>query len=252
MMLLVVLLALLSHGALAGPPALDGIEFDQRAGARVPLETTLRTETGQSITLRSAMAGRPTILALGYYHCTTLCGVVRADLLNALSQSGLRAGTDYTLLVASIDPSETPAQAEAARAQENARYPLPGSAAGIDYLTGDAASLESAVGFHARFDDLGKQFLHPAGLVFLTPGGTVSGYLLGVGYRPSDLRAGVMRAADGGIAAAPSPILLLCFHVDPATGRYTLEIMRVVRLSALLTLLTVGGTILLALRRERR
>jgi protein SCO1/2 len=46
-------------------------------------------------------------------------------------------------------------------------------------------------------------------------------------------------------------VLLLCFHYDPATGRYTLAVTRLVQLACALTVLTVGGTIALALRRER-
>ena len=111
--------------------------------------------------------------------------------------------------------------------------------------------MEAAVGFHARFDADTKQFLHPAGLVFLSPSGTVSGYLLGVGYQAGDLRAGLVRARTGGIARAVLPVLLLCFHFDPTTGRYTLAIMRLIQVGGALRVLVVGGTIALALRRER-
>jgi protein SCO1/2 len=48
------------------------------------------------------------------------------------------------------------------------------------------------------------------------------------------------------------PILLLCFHYDPTTGRYTLAILRILQLGAAITILAVGGTVMLALRRERR
>jgi protein SCO1 len=47
-------------------------------------------------------------------------------------------------------------------------------------------------------------------------------------------------------------VLLLCFHYDPVTGRYTLAVTRLLQLAAGLTVLTLGGTIALALRRERR
>lgn len=251
MIVLLLLLCLVAPRALAGPPDLGDIGFDQRPGASVPLQAVLRDDTGAPITLGAAMDRRPTVLALGYFHCPTLCGIVRADLLDALSQTGLQAGRDYSLVALSIDPSETGADAAASRRQEAARYALPGAPAGVHYLTGDAAAVEAAVGFHARFDADTKQFLHPAGLVFLSPSGTVSGYLLGVGYQAGDLRAGLVRARTGGIARAVLPVLLLCFHFDPTTGRYTLAIMRLIQVGGALTVLVVGGTIALALRRER-
>jgi protein SCO1/2 len=48
------------------------------------------------------------------------------------------------------------------------------------------------------------------------------------------------------------PVLLLCFHFDPVTGRYTLAVMRMLQLGAAITVLVVGGTVMLALRREGR
>ena len=83
------------------------------------------------------------------------------------------------------------------------------------------------------------------------PTGRVSGYLLGVGYSPGDLALGVTRASKGGIERAATPVLLLCFHFDPTTGRYTLAITKVLQLAGLLTVLTIGALIGLAFRRER-
>ncbi|MBN8874368.1 MAG: SCO family protein [Rhodospirillales bacterium] len=249
-LLLALLLALPARAA----PSLGDIRWDQHPGSQVPTDTPFRGADGRPITLGSAMDGRPTVLDLGYFHCTTLCGVVRNDLLSALAQSGLRAGTDFTLVAVSIDPAETPQDAAHALSDEQARYQVPGDRRAWHYLTGTTAAIErvtQAVGFRARFDAATKQFYHPAGLVILTPAGTVSSYVLGVGYQAGDVRAALLRAHEGGIAKASLPILLLCFHFDPTTGRYTLAIWRVLQLGGALTILIVGGTIALALRRER-
>jgi len=251
-LLALLLLYTLLPPALANPPDLADIGFTRRQGATVGLDLMLRTEAGAPISLRTAIAGRPTVLALGYFRCATLCGVLRGDVLDALSRSGLLAGSDYTLLAVSIDGAENSADAAAARTAEIARYRLPGTADGVHYLTGNAQPIETAVGFHARFDGETKQFLHPTGLVFLTPTGRVSSYLLGVGYQANEVRAGVVRARDDVIAPATPPVLLFCFHFDPATGKYTLAIMRVLQLAAVLTVLVIGGTIVLTFRNERR
>jgi len=52
-----------------------------------------------------------------------------------------------------------------------------------------------------------------------------------VGYTPVAVRAAVQRAETGTIAAVGQPLLLVCFHFDPSTGRYTLEILKVLRLA---------------------
>jgi len=218
-------------------------------GARMPLGTMLRDESGREVRLRSVFDGKPVILDLGYYHCPALCGVVRADLINALNGSGLLGGQDYTLLALSIDPAETPHDAADAKAIDLARI---ASHDDWHYLTGSAAAIagvESAVGFRARYDPRLRQFLHPAGLVVITADGVVSGYLLGVGYSAGDLRAAVSRARNGGIERDVLPILLLCFHYDEATGRYTLAIEKILRLMALLTVATLAGLMFVLHRR---
>ena len=248
-LLLGLLLPLAAHAA----SDLSDFAFRQQPGSQVPMDLVLRDAQGRAVQLRDEIAGRPAILVLGYLHCPNLCGLVREDVYHAMSQSGLRA-TQYSLLIVSIDPAETVADAAAASHQDLVRYPMPGADASRHYLTGPADSLRRiahAVGFPYRYDPQLQQFLHPAGLVFLDATGKVSGYLLGVGYTPGDLSLGVSRASSGVIAQAAAPVLLLCFHFDPTTGRYTLAITKVLQLAGLLTVLTMGALIGFAFRRER-
>jgi protein SCO1/2 len=62
----------------------------------------------------------------------------------------------------------------------------------------------------------------------------------------------VTRARSGGLEKAVLPVLLLCFHYNKTTGRYSLAVMRLVSIGAGLTVLVVGGMIGLSLRQERR
>ena len=250
------LLALLPAVATASDaPDLSAFTYRQRPGARLPLQAEFRGADGNAVRLGEIGHGAPLVLALGYFHCPNLCGVIRDDMFHALAGTGLRAGRDYTLVALSIDPSETSADASTAKANDLAAFGLPGATSAWHYLTGSQAAVQSvasAVGFRDKLDPQTKQFVHPAGIVVATPGGVVSSYLLGVGYTPTDMRAAIARADEGGIAAAASPILLLCFHFDPNTGRYTLVIFKLLRLAGLLTVLTIGGTMFLLFRRERR
>lgn len=233
--------------------------FAQSPGSLVPAGAAFAEADGRRITFGDLTGRRPIVLALGYFHCPTLCSVVRDDLLDALSHAGMRAGADYDLVSISIDPAETPADAAAAEADDAARYPAAADGPvpqprGWHFLTGDAAAVAavaSAVGFKSRYDTHLKQFLHPAGIVVLTPAGRVSGYVLGAGYHAGDLRTAVTVASTGGIARAALPLLLLCFHFDAETGRYSLSVMKLLRAAGVVTVLALGGTLLLAFRRER-
>lgn len=229
--------------------------FVQQPGSVLPGDLVLREADGRPVRLDALFTTAPVILALGYFHCPSLCGVVRDDLLAALGRSGLRTPADYRLVVVSIDPAETPADAATALADDRDRYPAAGSDQGWHFLTGDpatVAALASAIGFRSRYDVHLRQFLHPAGLVVLTADRRVSGYVLGVGYAPGDIAAAVALAGTGSIAKAAVPLLLLCFHFDAATGRYSLEVMKVLRLAAMITVLAIGGLVIVVWRKDRR
>ncbi|HEX9138779.1 MAG TPA: SCO family protein [Steroidobacteraceae bacterium] len=252
--MIALLLAAPRFALAASVPDFSGLAYEQRPGSQLPLQEVFRDEAGRGVRLSDLFGGKPLILALGYFHCPNLCSVVRADLFDALRASGMTAGRDYSLVALSIDPSETGADATAAKADDLQRYPATGAEQNWHFLTGTADAVQraaDAVGFRDRFDPELKQFVHPVGIVFATPAGTVSSYLLGVGYQPSDLRLGVTRAEWGSIAAAALPVLLLCYHYDPTTGRYTLAIMKLLRLAAGVTVLTIAGTLFLAFRRDR-
>jgi protein SCO1 len=238
----------------ARAPELGGIAYDQKPGSGLPGTVTVRDDTGRILRFADLFDGKPLILDLGYFHCPNLCSVIRASLFSALAQSGLVAGRDYSLAVLSIDPSETSPEAAAAKAEDIGRYPVPGAAKNWHYLTGDAAAIAAiadAAGFRSRLSPQRNDFIHPAGVIFVTPGGQVSSYLLGAGFEAADVTAAVARAESGVIARAGSPILLLCFDYDASTGRYTPAIMKLLRLAAAITVAVLAGFILRARLTER-
>ncbi len=149
-----------------------------------------------------------------------------------------------------------------AEADDAARYP---AVAGADaHGTGRLAfprratpvpwrRWRNAVGFQSRYDVHLKQFLHPAGLVVSDARRAASrATCSGAGYHAGDLRERRHAGVLGGIARAAMPLLLLCFHFDAATGRYSLAVMKVLRLAGIVTVLAIGGTVLLAVRADRR
>jgi protein SCO1 len=255
-LLVLLILLIMPRIALAASKAdLSGIAYEQRLGAAIPLHQMFRDESGAAAWLIDLVDGKPFVLVLGYFHCPNLCGIVRADLFGALRKSGLTAGRDYSLIALSIDPSESSADAAAAKASDLRRYPTPGAARNWHFLTGTAEAtraISDAVGFHARPEPDRNQFPHPVGVVFATSEGVVSSYLLGVGYRPNDVRLAVARSAKGDVAPAASPVLLLCYDFDPTTGKLTLSIIKLLRVAAAGTTIAVAGMVYIAFRRGRQ
>ncbi len=242
------LLLLVSGAAEAARPVPQDFAWQPHPGGAVPLDVPFTDPDGHHTTLGS-LTGIPVVLALGYFHCPTLCGPVRDDVIAALAESGLEGGREYRLVVLSIDPAETVKDAAEAKATDLKRPGADGR--GWHYLAGDAAPVAAAVGFPYRWDADLLQFAHPAGVVVLTPSGRIGSYLEGAGYGGAAMRQAIEQAGAEQVAAAPSPILLLCFHYDASTGKYTLEIYKVLRIMAVMTVVGICGLLVL-LRRKRR
>src|SRR5512144_3306896 len=109
-----------------------------------------------------------------------------------------------------------------------------------------------AMGFRYRWDPQLQQYAHVSGVALLTPDGRLARWLGGVGLEASDLRLALAEAGRGGIGGLADRFLLLCYHYDPRTGRYTSVIDRILKIGAIVTVLSIAGPIAIALHRERQ
>jgi protein SCO1/2 len=255
------IVALAWSAAVAGAPstlapeAFPDLAFAQHPGAPLPLSAVLRDEAGRPVRLGDFLGARPAVLALGYFRCPNLCGLTLDDLTAAVEDSGLTPGHDFDVIVISIDPRETPSDAQAAKEKRLGRGAAAGTSGGWHFLTGDESEVRriaDRAGFSYGYDPALGQYAHAAGIVLITPTGAVARYLLGVDFAPRDLRLGLVEASRGGIAAPSARLLLLCYGYDPASGRYTVAVMRLMQVVGTLTVLGLAAFVALMLRRERR
>lgn len=217
---------------LRAPPS---VAFAPAPGARLPLDAELRDQQGKRAPLGTWFGRVPVVLVPGYYRCTHLCGTVFEGVLQALALSGLRA-SEYRLLGVSIDPHE---DGGAARTRFGAYAALmPGGAADLALLSGDAAALETvqqALGYRAVPDPDDDQIAHAAGFVVAAPDGRIAQFFPGVRFDPAALKAAVTAAREGVVAPSFSDRLaLLCAHLDLAAGRHTGAALAAVRAAGLL------------------
>jgi protein SCO1 len=237
------------------PAELKKVAFDQNLAVQVPLDLPFLDESGQAVRLSQYFNGRPVILALVYYECPMLCTQALNGLVKALRVLALEPGRDYSIVTVSFNPKETPAQAAAKRDHYAALLKKPGAREGWHFLTGGEPAirrLTDTVGFHYVYDEQTGQYAHPTGIVVLTPEGRTSKYVYGVDYGPRDIRLALVEASDHRIGTPVDRLLLYCYHYDPATGRYGLVLLNVLRLGGVVTVACLGGFIVLMLRRERR
>jgi protein SCO1/2 len=241
--------------ASAKPGILSKIGIDQRLNAQVPLDLTFVEESGREVRLGEYFGKRPVILALVYYECPMLCTQILNGLVSALGTLKFDVGREFDVVAVSINPREGPGLASQKKAAYLERYGRPQTAAGWHFLTGreeNIRRLAEAVGFRYEYDAEIGQYAHGAGVEVLTPRGVVSRYFYGIEYSPRDLRLGLIEASEERIGTPVDDVLLLCFHYDPATGKYGATALGLVRIGAVLTLVAFLTFLVVSLRRERR
>jgi protein SCO1/2 len=112
--------------------------------------------------------------------------------------------------------------------------------------------LASAIGFRYTYDPKLDQYVHPSGIVLLTPQGKIARYFYGIDFLAQDLRLGLVEAADNKIGSPIDQLWLLCYHYDPVSGKYTPVIMNVIRIAGFVTVTVIGGVLYIFLRNDRK
>lgn len=244
--------------AQSAPAYLRNAGIDQRLGSQIPLSLQFRDSDGVEAPLSADFAHRPVALALVYYNCAMLCPQVLHGLADALAQTGYSAGRDYDVVVASIDPADTPA--DAAKAHATFVSQLGGAVApgSVHFLTGkqpEITALANSVGFHyVRVpgpDGKMTQFAHSSVIMVATPDGRLSKYLTGVSYQPRDLRLALLEASTHRIGTPTDLILLYCCNYSPSEGRYTVSVLRVLGLAAMGSVFALAGMLYMLTRKPK-
>jgi protein SCO1/2 len=238
----------------AKPGLLSQIGIDQRLNQRVPLDLMFKDETGRDVRLGEFFGQRPVVLAMVYYECPMLCTQVLNGAVSALSILKFDVGKEYDVIAVSINPKETPRLAAEKKRAYLERYKRPQTAAGWHFLTGEEQNirkLADAVGFRYAYDPEIQQYAHGAGIEILTPQGVLSKYFYGIEFSPRDLRFGLIEASEQRIGTPIDTALMLCYHYDPATGKYGAAAIDAIRIGGVATLLALLSFMFISLRRER-
>jgi protein SCO1 len=241
----------------ATPPQLPGkVSITQKLDAQLPLDTMFRDETGRVVRLSEYFrSGRPVLLDFMYYRCPMLCSTVLEGTTTALTELKLDVGKDFDVITISIDPRDMPETAAQKKEKYVRRYGRPSAYTGWHFLTGGESSIRritDTVGFEYAYDPQHDQFAHGTALIVLTPQGKVSRYFYGFEYNPRDVRLGLVEASSGKIGTPTDQLLLLCYHYDPATGKYSRTAMNIIRTGGIATVIGLAGFIFVMVRSEHR
>jgi len=230
---------LLAVAPMEAADVLNGIGFDQHLGNEIPLNLQFGNEEDQEVALKEYFGKKPVVLVLVYHNCPMLCGAELNGLVTCLRAMKSSVGKEFDVLAVSFDPKDTASISSAKRSEYIQSYHRAGSEQGWHFLTGNIESIEkltASVGFRYKQDQASGQFIHASAMVLLTPEGKIAKYYYGIEYYPRDLEFGLIEASQGKVGTIADQVLLYCYRYDPASGRYGLVIMNLLKVGGILTI----------------
>jgi protein SCO1/2 len=241
------------------PAYLKNAGIDQRLNSTLPLGDHFRDEAGQDVALGQYFGSRPVVMALVYFKCGMLCPQVLHGLAQVLPQTGFHAGNQYDVVVASIDPTDSPTDAVEAKQHFVGMLGSAGAVENVHFLTGPQQSitdLAEATGFHyVRVpgpDGKMDQFAHSSVIMIATTDGRMSKYLSGIEYQPRDVRLALIEASDRKIGSLSDMVMLYCCNYSPSQGRYTVAVLRVMGIAAMGSMVALIGILYLLSKKPKQ
>lgn len=236
------------------PAILQNVGIDQHLNQQIPLDLNFIDENGQPVKLGQYFGQKPVIITMVYFTCPMLCSQVLSGLTYTLNgMPSFNVGREFNIVTVSFDPRDTAQAAMENKERYLKRYRRAGSDQGWHFLVGKKDQIDAlaqALGFRYAWDPENEQFAHASGIMLLTPDGHIAQYYYGIEYDPRFVHLGLVEASKGKIGSFVDQILLYCYHYDPRQGRYGAAIFNILRISALATVLALGGFMLIMLRRE--
>jgi protein SCO1/2 len=233
----------------ANPEPQKKAALDEQLGKYIPLDAEFYNEQGQKVKLREIIK-KPTILTLVFYECKGICTPLLTELAKNINELDLKLGQDYQIVTVSFDPEETPSLASSKKANYikllNNKPPVDA----WQFLVGDSAniySLTNSVGFYFFKEE--DQFVHPGTLIFISPDGKITRYLLGIEYLPFNIKMALIEAGEGRVGPTIAKLIKFCYAYDPEGKTYALNITRI---AGIITLIAVGIFIIFLVAKPKK
>lgn len=214
------------------------VGVDERLGAKIPLDTIFRDETGKTVRLGDLVTG-PTIILPVYYSCTNICNYLQGGLARVLPAMKYRPAADYRVISLSFDETESPQLAARYKRMYLTSMNTPFPEDGWRFLTGDSQNIKRLTGAMGyRFQRRGREFIHPVVSLVIAKDGTIVRYLYGTSFLAKDVTLALLEAQGGKAGPSIRKMMEFCFSFDPAGKTYVFNLMRV---SATVIILSAGG-----------
>jgi protein SCO1 len=199
----------------------------EKLGQNVPMDVELYDESGHLVQLQSII-NKPTIITFVYYKCPGICSPLLTEVSKIVDKLDLELGKDYQILTLSFDHNERPELAQEKKDNYLTEIKKTVNPNGWRFLTGDSVNIHKftdAAGFY--FAKNGKDWIHAATLIAVSPEGKVTRYLYGIHQLPLDVKLAIMEASVGRSSPTISKVLNFCYAYDPEGKHYTFNVVRI-------------------------
>jgi protein SCO1/2 len=217
----------------------------EKLGETIPSDIMLYDEHG-NVAQFGNLLGKPAIITFVYYECSGICTPQLTELSRMVDKMDLEPGKDYRILTISFDHREKPELAASKKENYLSAVVRPVPPDAWRFLTGDSANvrrLTEAAGFYFKPGE--KDWIHPSGLIVVSPTGKITRYINGIQYLPFDIKMAVIEASNGKVGPTIANVLRFCFSYDPESKSY---VFNVVRIGGLVIVLLAAAFVFFLLR----
>lgn len=233
----------------------DKVGITQKLGEHLPDSLVFTDDQNQKIHLHDLLNQTPIILTPIYYQCPMLCSLVLNGLVKSLKIMKLELGKDYQIVSFSFNPRD---HLELAQQKKKNYLDLFGKLNVETFwkflFTEDETTIQTltdSIGFTYAYDPIRKEYAHAATIIIISPQGKIYRYFNGTEFSPKDLKFALMEASQNKVGTFIDQLIFLCYHYDPATGKYGFIINNILRIAGFLTLLIIATYIVMSIRKER-
>jgi protein SCO1/2 len=218
----------------------DPTNIDQKAGITEHLGEVIDPniefidEESQSVSIGKLLSsGLPLVIAPVYFECPRLCNFTQAGLLKTINKIRSVPNKDYIVLSISFNSKEKAelAKNRSDKYREQIENKTDEEKKGWKFLVGNDENIQrllNQIGFKYEFDQ--GEFMHSAGLIFVSPKGKIVRYLYGIEFPSRDFDLAVSEASEGRVGESLlNKAIIFCFRYDHLKGQYTFAIWRLIQ-----------------------
>lgn len=217
----------MAQNSIINPNAEEKIGIYEHLDENIRTDIELLNQDSTLVNLKD-LIDKPTVFAFIYYNCPGLCSPLLGGLAEVIDRADMELGKDYQVITISFNPNDTPTLGK----KKKANY-VKGMSKPIDeskwiWLTGDSlniAKITDNLGF--QFQKEGKEYIHAAAIMVVSPKGKITRYLHGTYFLPFDLKMAVVESSKEVSGPTINKVLQFCFSYDPEGKKYVFNVTKI-------------------------